>query len=130
MSTTIDEKALADYEALCASPNLRTGPWRVWYDDDGEGDEMGLSARWPYQLLAGADGETDGEIEILEFTGGNIPSDEEAEFIAASRTMGPLLAAKVRELKAENAKLRRELVDKVDPAEGGVKLAQWARGDR
>lgn len=91
--TQIDEKALADYEALCAGATPE--PWSyipgvaLKHYVASANDDFGIGL----QSMHPSDGR-------------EVPAEANARFVASSRTMGPLLAAKVRELEKELARIK------------------------
>ena len=103
MSTTIDENALADYEALCAGATA--GPWEIEREELGEDfDDEEQDTAFPMTI---------GPIQLWEHALDNLTDEHgaqvetDAAFIAQSRTMGPLLATKVREQAKEIERLQR-----------------------
>lgn len=96
-STKTFEDALVAYEALIAHPDLTPGPLTAHRGTVFPTEEIQAT-----RAAANLDG------EIAVFYGKNAQAHADADFAAASRTMGPALAAKARELKAENAWLRSD----------------------
>lgn len=92
----ITPEKLAEWEAL--ADRATTGPWRL--------DDMGMFVFGPdHEMIVS---ESVDENVLLRGVGGGLPMEENAQFIAASRTIVPEAIAEIRRLRAELAKVTEQ----------------------